>query len=571
LTSLDISSNNLVGKKGSGRYKTVCVGVDSDDVYEEERMEPDVSGIIALANVIKDMGAISSVNLLQNDIGTDQAKVLASIMKEHPTLKSLCGNKGDEAELDMSGKNMRAWDAIMLAAEIVDNALMSLNISSNNLSRGELKDEPAYVIQDQRPWGSKDDHYDSDVSGIVAIVNAILGTRALSKLIFGDGQVYHCNNWVPAEPATLELGMTEANFSNKNLGAGGAIIISAWLTHKDNGAMSSLDLSKNRLGGFYEGYCNGGSGYGSFTATPEGPKAIADAIRDMRALTHLDVSGNSLGQLVPPDGWERNGVHYRQHGGDWTTTVPAGSQPLGIIAIANAIPDMGALSLANVMGNRIGKEMLSKLQEIMRSKPNLISLCGIADDATEVDLSGLGMDADDAIILASELPDKRAISSINLLKNRIPVEQAQGLVKIMQSKEKLFTLCGLSKEEAELDFSGQDLHAGDAVLITNDISDMGALSVLSLRDNRLCSREAGKVLSQMLKGNSVLTELDVSSNYKKYSGDNEDGPGFAQELATGIKDNRALMKLDISSNRIGAEQERDLQRICVAGGIELAK
>jgi hypothetical protein len=74
------------------------------------------------------------VNLLQNDIGTDQAKVLVSIIKEHPTLKSLCGNKGDEAELDMSGKNMRAWDAIMLAAEIVDNgALSSLNLASNCL------------------------------------------------------------------------------------------------------------------------------------------------------------------------------------------------------------------------------------------------------------------------------------------------------------------------------------------------------------------------------------------------------------------------------------------------------
>jgi hypothetical protein len=32
----------------------------------------------------------------------------------------------------------------------------------------------------------------------------------------------------------------------------------------------------------------------------------------------------------------------------------------------------------------------------------------------------------------------------------------------------------------------------------------------------------------------------------------------------------ALIKLDIGSNHIGAEQERDLQRICVAGGIELA-
>jgi hypothetical protein len=31
-----------------------------------------------------------------------------------------------------------------------------------------------------------------------------------------------------------------------------------------------------------------------------------------------------------------------------------------------------------------------------------------------------------------------------------------------------------------------------------------------------------------------------------------------------------MIKLDISSNYIGAEQERDLQHICVASGIELA-
>jgi hypothetical protein len=49
------------------------------------------------------------------------------------------------------------------------------------------------------------------------------------------------------EPATLEVGMTEADFSNKNLGMGGAIIISAWITHKDKGAMTSLNLSTNRL------------------------------------------------------------------------------------------------------------------------------------------------------------------------------------------------------------------------------------------------------------------------------------------------------------------------------------
>jgi Ran GTPase-activating protein (RanGAP) involved in mRNA processing and transport len=95
------------------------------------------------------------------------------------------------------------------------------------------------------------------------------------------------------------------------------------------------------------------------------------------------------------------------------------------IMLAAEIVDTGALSIVNVIGNIIGKEMLSKLQEIMRSKPSLISLCGIADDATEVDLSDLGMDADDAVILASELPDKRAMTSLNLSRNRLGAEGAK--------------------------------------------------------------------------------------------------------------------------------------------------
>ena len=74
---------------------------------------------------------------------------------------------------------------------------------------------------------------------------------------------------------------------------------------------------------------------------------------------------------------------------------------------------------------------------------------------------------------------------MNLLRNKIPAEQAQELVKAMQAKEKLTTLCGLSRDETELDFSGQNLGAGDAVLIANDISDMGALTSLDISKNDL--------------------------------------------------------------------------------------
>ena len=73
----------------------------------------------------------------------------------------------------------------------------------------------------------------------------------MTKLIFGgdvkDGTL--ATGWkdVPYEPAALEVGMTEADLSNKNLGTGGAIIVAAWISHRDKGALTSLDLSSNKL------------------------------------------------------------------------------------------------------------------------------------------------------------------------------------------------------------------------------------------------------------------------------------------------------------------------------------
>jgi hypothetical protein len=74
-----------------------------------------------------------------------------SILKDHPTLKSLCGNKGNETALDMSGKMNGAADAIMLVAEIIDNRAMTrLNLSNNDI--GGEDDEPgvhalAYMLR----------------------------------------------------------------------------------------------------------------------------------------------------------------------------------------------------------------------------------------------------------------------------------------------------------------------------------------------------------------------------------------------------------------------------------------
>ena len=67
---------------------------------------------------------------------------------------------------------------------------------------------------------------------------------------------------VPYEPATLEVGMTEADLSNKNLGAGGAIIVGAWISHKDNGAVEKLLIGANNSSG-----AEAGKALGSFFST----------------------------------------------------------------------------------------------------------------------------------------------------------------------------------------------------------------------------------------------------------------------------------------------------------------
>jgi hypothetical protein len=44
--------------------------------------------------------------------------VLAAVVKEHGTLVSVCGLRGSETAVDMSGKGLGAEDMVLLAGEL---------------------------------------------------------------------------------------------------------------------------------------------------------------------------------------------------------------------------------------------------------------------------------------------------------------------------------------------------------------------------------------------------------------------------------------------------------------------
>jgi Leucine-rich repeat (LRR) protein len=213
--------------------------------------------------------------------------------------------------------------------------------------------------------------------------------------------------------------------------------------------------------------------------------------------------------------------------------------------------DMGAKLSVNVLGNSIGVEPAQELINILQAKDKRTTLCGFSGDETELDLSNKNLSAGCAVLVANEISDMGAISSVDVLGNSIGVEQAQELINILQAKDKLTTLCGFSGDETELDLRNKNLSAGCAVLVANEISDMRALSSLILKSNSLCNKEAGKALAEMLVANTVLTELDLSSNYDRYS---SRAVEFAQELAVGIRDNGALSVLSLRSNNLATKE-----------------
>ena len=86
---------------------------------------------------------------------------------------------------------------------------------------------------------------------------------------------------------------------------------------------------------------------------------------------------------------------------------------------------------------------------------------------------------------------------MNILANHIGVDQANALIKIMESHESLKTLCGFSGDETELDLSGRGLTTGCAVLVAYEVKNNGALTSLNISNNRIDDKHLLKRITAM--------------------------------------------------------------------------
>jgi hypothetical protein len=172
---------------------------------------------------------------------------------------------------------------------------------------------------------------------------------------------------------------------------------------------------------------------------------------------------------------------------------------------------------------------------------------------TEADFSGKTMGFAGAQVLAAFMSTKLfeakgSLSKLDLSKNELRSEGLSAVSEALKST----AIKKLNIAENALAFNQQHHKDMSGVIkFTEDMKDMGSLSSLILKGNRFANREAGAALGSMLKTCTSLTALDVSENSYYEC----DGPGFASEIASGLKDAKgSLSKLDLSRNFLATKE-----------------
>ena len=150
-------------------------------------------------------------------------------------------------------------------------------------------------------------------------------------------------------------------------------------------------------------------------------------------MTSLDLSNNNIGKLTLPEGWsEKYGdaanYGYEHTDGRQQQEAPEGSKAEGAIAIANAIPTMGAMTNLNSSSNSIPAEEMKKIIAIAESMPIMRTLCEVRfkdKTITELDLSGKKLGADGAVVVSHYIHDNRAMTSLDISANDLRAEGAK--------------------------------------------------------------------------------------------------------------------------------------------------
>jgi hypothetical protein len=178
---------------------------------------------------------------------------------------------------------------------------------------------------------------------------------------------------------------------------------------------------------------------------------------------------------------------------------------------------------------------------------------------TELNLAKNGINANDTKILAPAISNMGAMTKFDISSNDIRAEGGKALAEGLKGNQVI----------KELNFSDSDLGSNSnldtdtsgIIAVADVIPGMGALSSLTFSGETYF--KDGLYVEDAVTITAAMTAAD-------FSGKHLGSPGAIILGAWLSSDKGALTKIDLSRNNIPSDQEGRLQRICGAGGTELA-
>ena len=277
---------------------------------------------------------------------------------------------------------------------------------------------------------------------------------------------------------------TEASFRNKSLRAEDAALLAVELYHSQT--LRKLDLVN--------------SGVGLVSAVDGGliPSidGICSALKSNTTLQHLDISSAKVGLE-------------------------------GSAAIIDMLSGNQTLTALDVCHSRLGTGSQPLADAVLRHA-SLQIFCGIpirgirADQLTELELSGQGIGAHGAAVLAQLLASNDTITFLGLCNNNLG-DQCTSIAHAALCHARLEVFCAIPMRTIRadahmtaLDLSNKSFNAHGALVLADLIKVHGTLKSLDIAGNGIGGAESSPIafqrLGEALRQNNTLTDLILSSN-----------------------------------------------------------
>jgi Ran GTPase-activating protein (RanGAP) involved in mRNA processing and transport len=215
----------------------------------------------------------------------------------------------------------------------------------------------------------------------------------------------------------------------------------------------------------------------------EGGKALAAGLKGNQVITHLNISNNDLG-----------------------CNPSYGSDTSGITAIADAIPDMRAMTSLDVGMNNIPEKEMEEIMTIAASMESMKVLCEVPikdKSLTKLDVSGKNLGTEGALVVAEYLRDNGALSMLSLKGNYLRPGGGKALAEGLKGNQ---AITKLNIADNRLGFHGD---MSGIIVLADVIPDMGAMTSLNLASNHICwngDMDGIKAISSAIK---VLADILV--------------------------------------------------------------